>query len=367
MSAGRQKIVVLGAGIVGASAAYHLARRGAAVTLVDQGPAAGATTGKALGWINVSHGWPEPYQQLRHLAVRDYHRLEQELQGALRVDWCGALTWACDPAETMRFARAHTACGYAMRLVERDEAATLEPGLVAAPEVVAFAETEGAVDPVVATQALVRAAQHAGADIRLGCGAVTLTANDSKVTGVHTGQGFIEAEVVMLAAGASAVALCVPLGLSLPVAAIPAILLRLQSPGSLVRRVISSPEMEVRQGSGSSLLAAEDYIDDSAMNGPEAVAKRAFATIKAQLRGAAALTLPEVVVGFRPFPEDGLPIIGFSAQVPGLYLAVMHAGVTLAPAIGRLASREILDGADAPELQACRLGRFAQRGAASPR
>ncbi len=57
-------------------------------------------------------------------------------------------------------------------------------------------------------------------------------------------------------------------------------------------------------------------------------------------------------------PADGDPIIGPVTEVPGLYLTVMHAAVTLAPAVGRLVARELVDGTDEPALAGCRLGRF---------
>ncbi len=51
-----------------------------------------------------------------------------------------------------------------------------------------------------------------------------------------------------------------------------------------------------------------------------------------------------VGVGWRPLPLDGLPVVGHPLSVPGIYLAAMHSGVTLAPIVGHLAAMEILDG-----------------------
>ena len=44
--------------------------------------------------------------------------------------------------------------------------------------------------------------------------------------------------------------------------------------------------------------------------------------------------------------------------MPGLYLAVMHSAVTLAPAVGRLVARELVDGTVEPALAGCRVDRF---------
>ena len=57
-------------------------------------------------------------------------------------------------------------------------------------------------------------------------------------------------------------------------------------------------------------------------------------------------------------PADGEPIIGPVAEVPGLYLAVMHSAVTLAPTVGRLIASELVDGTVEPVLAGCRINRF---------
>ena len=57
-------------------------------------------------------------------------------------------------------------------------------------------------------------------------------------------------------------------------------------------------------------------------------------------------------------PADGMPIVGFTADASGLYLAVMHAGVVMAPIVGRLATGEIVAGNEAEALAPCRLSRF---------
>lgn len=57
-------------------------------------------------------------------------------------------------------------------------------------------------------------------------------------------------------------------------------------------------------------------------------------------------------------PADGEPIIGPVPEVPGLDLAVMHSVVTLAPAVGHLVARELVDGTVEPALAGCCLDRF---------
>ncbi len=49
-------------------------------------------------------------------------------------------------------------------------------------------------------------------------------------------------------------------------------------------------------------------------------------------------------VARRPIPKDGFPAIGRSEGLSGLYTAVTHSGITLAPAIGRFVAEELLTG-----------------------
>ena len=102
-----------------------------------------------------------------------------------------------------------------------------------------------------------------------------------------------------------------------------------------------------------------DAGDDAEENGPDAVARQAVDAIRSGLVGGSGVDLDSVGVGYRPIPRDGLPIIGTVPQINGLYVAVMHAGVTLAPLVGRLAAQELLDGAEAAALATCRPTRFA--------
>jgi len=98
----RGHIIVIGAGIIGASVGYHLARRGAGVTIIDgAGPASGATS-RSFAWINASYGNPKPYFDLRLLSMYDYRRLDTELGGALGLNTQGALDWDKDEPSLRR-------------------------------------------------------------------------------------------------------------------------------------------------------------------------------------------------------------------------------------------------------------------------
>lgn len=63
---------------------------------------ASGVTARSFGWIDVIHGNAPEVARLRNLVVAACRRLEQELNGALAIEWNGALAWPADPAESGR-------------------------------------------------------------------------------------------------------------------------------------------------------------------------------------------------------------------------------------------------------------------------
>jgi len=93
-----------------------------------------------------------------------------------------------------------------------------------------------------------------------------------------------------------------------------------------------------------------------------AIAAATAAAVRRTYRGADGVTVIEAAVGHRPMPRDGLPRIGFAPEVQGLYVTVMHSGVTLAPIVAELAARELLGSGRDPLLAG--LAAIARPGAA---
>ena len=144
----------------------------------------------------------------------------------------------------------------------------------------------------------------------------------------------------------------------MPVAPSSAILLRFAAAGGLVKTLVSSPDVEVREGLNGELLAAVEYHGETTQAELAQTAQRALTSITSTFRGAENIRLQSAHIGIRPMPGDEEPIIGYVPGVRGVYVAVMHSGVTLAPIIGRLVAEEVVHGGSAVELQGCRLARF---------
>lgn len=353
-------IIVIGAGIVGASVAYHLVRQQAQVTLLDQAThMATAVTANSFAWLNTGYGQAEAVVAFRQAVLVEWHRVEAELRGRLAIEWSGALSWFADAPATEHLAHQLLLAGYPVHLLTAAQVRALEPHLQAVPAHALFAPKEGALDARRASEVLLQAAQEAGATVQLDNEVRSLLTSDSRVEGVVTATGPLRADLVVLAAGATSAELARPLGLTLPLAKSPAILLQFHTPQRFVQRVVSTPEWEIRAASPTQLIAAADYVAESGANSPSAIAQRTLRSLQAQWHGTEHLRLEQVAVGQRPMPLDGLPIVGHVAGVDGLYLASMHAGVTLAALVGRLAATEIVRQQEQALLASYRLTRFA--------
>jgi glycine/D-amino acid oxidase-like deaminating enzyme len=331
-------LVVVGAGIVGASVAYHAARAGAVVTLVDAGRPGAGVTADSFAWIGASGVRTGPAAGLRATATEEYRRLEAELPG-LPLTWSGSLSWGTEDGAPE--------AGPGQEIVDATTVATLEPALRQPPEWAVWAPGDGAVDPVGVTERLVAGARAHGARVHPDT-PVTAVRRDvaGRVAGVETAAGLLSAATVVLAAGVATAALGAPLGIRVPVDPSPATLFRLRAPAGLVRTVVHNRDFDLRQVGADRLVAAADS------------AERTLAAVRSTFRGAASAELLSTRVGVRPMPADGEPIVGPVAEVPCLYLAVMHSAVTLAPTVGRLVARELVDGTVESALTGCRLDRF---------
>lgn len=346
-------VVVIGAGIVGASLAYHLAAKGAQVTVIEAGEVASGVTGRSFAWINATHPGPDPIAQLRGTAIEAYHRLETELP-ALQIRWTGALSYS---EEVMQ------ACAQSLSasLLSRAEIQRLEPNLKHPPQQAFYKAEEGALDAVQATHVLISAAQALGAKLLTQTTVSGFTTHNSTVTGVETAAGCIAADTVILAAGTGTRPLAAMLNISLPLAASPAIFIRYKARADLVNGIISSPAMEVREGADGTLLAAEDYLSDAPEHQPMAIALQTAKAIQSELRAVSTIEPETACIGLRPMPEDGVPIVGYLPGIGGVYVCVMHPGVTLAATVGRLVSEEIVGGTLAAALVPCSPQRFLEK------
>ncbi len=361
------RIVVVGAGITGASIAYHLAKRGAKVAIVDAArPGAGATE-KSFGWINATFSkCPRAYFDLNQLGIAGWRRLETELGGELKVQWGGSVAWVGpDEADALRQSvRRHQEWGYATHLIDGDEIhqllTNIAPGEFGAA---CWCEFEGALDPMDAVKAMLRQVREAGAEVRYPNEVTGLKIENGRVTAIQLGESSLEAAAVVLACGVGIPHLAEMAEVSVPLKESEGVLVHTRPQPKLIDRVVLAPEIHCKQKlDGRVVLGGQIVAGLGTVTGlapePAEYAKRILRDAARVLPGLRGVAVERVTVGHRVMPADEYPIVGFAANCPNLYIAAMHSGVTLAPLVGQLAALEILDQARVSLLEPYRPARF---------
>lgn len=349
-------IIVVGGGIIGASIAWHLVAAGAKVRLITE-KAGGIATPTSFAWINASWGNPEPYFRLRTRAMAEWTRLAREIPD-VQLGWCGGLCWDLPGDALVAYAREHGKWGYGIREISGDEASRIEPAVEDMPDLALHVREEGAAEPVAATLAMITSAEARGLKVLQGVTVTGLDTRAGKVIGVRIAGGVVAADAVVIASGVNTPKLAATLGVTVPVEAPPGLIVHSKPVPKLLNGLVIATELHVRQTREGRIIAGSDFGGTEPGADPEGTARDLFAKLRAFLKGGESLEMDFHTVGYRPTPKDGFPILGSVDGLEGVYLAVTHSGVTLAPAIGRFAAEEILTGEDEPLLAPYRLARF---------
>lgn len=372
-------VVVIGAGILGASIAWRIASRGSRVTLIDKSEPGSGASSHSFAWINAGAKEPLHYHNLNRRSLEMWHQFAAAISddgdvAGLGLRWGGKVSWEAEEAaaEQLRAqVRQLQSWGYPTRLVDAYELSALEPSLavgkVAAAE---YSENEGQVDPKLVVDACARRLHERGAAIYTHTDVVGFALDgDSRIAAVETTSEDIECDAVVLAAGTGVTALASMAGVHVPQAKSPGVVIRTTPMPQLLQNVpiVYAPalgdgrqEIHIRQFVDGKMMIGEGNQESLAEDDSQTHADDLLARARNYLPGLAGAKAEPVPVGWRPMPLDGYPVIGFALEAPNLYIALTHSGVTLAPALSQLAAMEICDGAAADAvLGAYRPARFA--------
>ncbi len=204
------RVAIVGAGIVGASIARELSRYELEVHLVEKEADVGWGVSKAnTGLIHAGYDDdPDRFPRRARLCVegnRIWHQWVEELD--IPHVWSGALVIAKEESE-VRILEELLARGMRngvpeLRMLERDEALSMEPNLRRV-EAALYAPTVGQISSPQAVIALVENAVDNGVRVHLETEVTGVEVSGERVRGLRTSEGFLEADVVINAAGLNA-------------------------------------------------------------------------------------------------------------------------------------------------------------------
>lgn len=355
-----KKVIVIGAGILGASTAYHLAQTGAEVAIVDRsdpGQATDAAAGIICPWLSQRRN--QAWYKLAKAGARYYPGLIEELERAGERDTGYAQVGAIS---------IHQDAGKIQRIVERawqrkedapeiGDITTLDPEetrerfpLLAEGYHAVRIGGAARVDGRALRETLIRSARRHGA--ALFRGDARLQFQDGRVTGIAVGGETITADAVIICAGAWAAQLLEPLGIHFKISYQKAQIMHVRVPdaqGTNGWPVVMPP-------SDQYLLAFDDgkiVIGATHENDIDGFDTRVTAGGMQEILnkgldlapGLANSSFEEVRVGFRPFTPGFLPVIGAVPGWEGLFAAngLGASGLTVGPFMGSQLAKLALD------------------------
>ncbi len=364
------KMIVIGAGVMGASVAYRLAQAGAAVTVLEATRIGGGTSGISFAWTNAHRKPPKPYHDLNVGGMKAHAALRGEFGATPWWHDGGSLEWEAEPdrASQRENVEQLRSWGYAAEWIDHKQVLELEPDIDPATigdAPVAYFPEEGWLDPVVYAHAMLSAARRRhGAQVICGARVADLVMTGDRVSGVRTTDGTLhEADMVVNCAGRWTNEAVREAGLHLPLAPTVGFLVFTPPVAAGLSRVTRTSVIDARPDGAGRLMLHWNPTDatlkiDSKLS-PSMPEARDLVRRARQLLPSIGEVEPEAVrIAIRPIPGDQLSAIGPMPRVSGYYLAVTHSAVTMSPFIGAAVADEVVRGQRRAELTDFRPARF---------
>ncbi len=375
----RADVVVVGGGVIGASAAYFLSRAGVEVCLVERGDVGSGTSSAAAAAALLQTKTSATKLALAIASLKMLDDLYQEFNCCFEFQHSGSLLAACSEAE-LTVVRDMVAkfqkLGLAVHLVDGDEARRMMP--VLGPSVIgaSYSPADAQISPLELVVAYIRAARRQGARICTATEVTGIERQGARIVSVVTNKGKINTETVIDAAGVWSCRLAQLAGLTLPVAPLKGELLiseamPRQMQGTLISakyllskasttaatgaapspRTVGITLVQVTRGNflvGSTREPA-GYDRHSTFGGISDLS-RLLLDITPSLAG---LRILRAYAGLRPLTDDMMPVVGPAPGLPGFIAATGHGGdgLALSTLTGKLVTDIVMGTADPDQLK----------------
>jgi len=351
-----RSVIVVGGGIIGCSIAYELAKAGCRVTVLERSTPGAEASGAAAGLLAALGGSPgrDHFRELALASWRLYPAVVSELRELTGVDvehmTGGTLYPLFDPGE-IEAARLRTtwstATEFGIEVLEGTAALEREPALAKDIPAVLFVKGDHWVNNERLVTAYASAGARRGVSIRTGAEVTAIVATDGRARGVVADGERLDADTVVLAAGAWSGRLA-PAGLpALPVAPVRGQMLAVSNVPPLLSHAVHGHEIYlVPRPSGELLVGATvEHAGFVRAVTPDGIGSLIEAAIRL-VPGVGRRAITRTWSGLRPWAPDNAPILGPWPGAEGLVVATAHYrnGILLAPVTAALISQCVLTG-----------------------
>ena len=342
-------VVIVGGGLMGLSAAFHLRRAdpSVAVTVLERAHVGAAASGASAAGVRAM-GRDPAERRLALESLRRWPELDRELEGQTGYRRGGGLRIALDDKawETApAWAAAQRSDGVPLEIVDAAAARRLAPGIAPGCLGGVYSPIDGQAGAMATGEAFAAAARRLGARVEEGVGVKALLAEGARVTGVERSDGARQpCDLAIVTAGAWTISLLAGFGVKLPLQTRPLqMLLTEPAPGALAP-VLSCFDRRIsfkQLGDGAFLVGGgwPGRIADHEANRWEVLdesVRGSLEVVREVYPPAAGCKVARSWIGLEAFMHDELPVIGPLPGLEGLLVATGFSGhgFALAPAVG---------------------------------
>lgn len=213
-------VVIIGGGVMGTSAAFHLAEAGVGVVLVERDQLASGSTSKAAGGVRAQFS-DELNIKIAMRSLAAFEAFENRPGGDIGLHQNGYLFLLTNPADVVTFEQdvaLQQSLGVPSVMLTAAQAAELSP-FVDVSDVLAasFCPIDGHCTPEAVVLGYASGARALGARILTNTAATGIEMLEDHIVGVHTTSGFISTTTVICAAGAWSPTIGAMVGIDIPV------------------------------------------------------------------------------------------------------------------------------------------------------
>ena len=358
-------VVVIGAGVIGCSVAYYLAREGIKVALLERESFGSGSSAHATGFISLlgTEFTPGPSFQFGLESYREFPSLVAELEDSTGMDLLyqrrPSLRLALEESEEqlikdlMTWQQEHVA----MRWITSDDVHELDPRLTPSLIGAVYEDESAQLDSYRLNLALAAGAEKKGTQT-INRNVTGLLSEKNRITGVQTEQGDISCGTVVVAAGLWSPPFQRDLDFPIPVGALKGERLLLKYDGDPLQVLISSPKRGHMISRLDGFLSVgstggRDYDQDQLYQGAD-MDRVPTETARVEIMQRAIDVFPDLenaalfeqLAGSRPLSPDRIPIIGPVPGKEGVVLATGHTtkGIHLGPSTAKAVTQYIQGG-----------------------
>lgn len=382
------EVVVIGGGVIGTSIAYHLAREGAEVMIVEADDLASGASGACDGFLFLQSKQPGTHLELARESLALYPELADDLDVDIEYNRCGSLVLA-RTADELKALKAGVkkmkTAGLDVEMVTEAELKKLAPAISEGVKGASLCKDDAQVNPTLLTLGLAKKAGDLGSTILINCKVENIVIMNERVRELRTSVGSIHTRKVVCAAGVGSNQIGKMAIIDIPVMPRKGQILVTEPVDRILEHIVADfdyltaktgaeeggqkDEEAKRLGlgftaeqtrSGNILLGStREFTGFDAETTTEAINAIAKNAIEVMPR-IKDLDVIRSFAGLRPYSPDGLPILGTVKGIKGFYLATGHSGdgVSLAPITGKLMAELILYSETSLDLKPFSLARF---------